>query len=247
MMQANSNRRINRDSRVIMHIPGHHGNFLQRTYDIATGKIKPIDIFNEHGAAHNYRDEIPHETWNNICPGETFGERPHKLSGNDVSINYTSKHSLITVYHTFKTRKNTGICLLDDNQIDRAKSLQITDFKDRALFVDSNYFEDNKSWLKAQFSIVENMVGQQDRFAYQFPLEAFYTDFIDELKSLIAWNNDAYVYDVSTYHEQFMELRKPILTVNSGAFYDAYQEHLQDPAPIPPMNIIGYRYKNYIK
>ncbi len=238
---------------ILLHFPGHHGNFLSRMFDFASGRSEPFDIFTNNGTAHNNKKTNPHKTFKNAHPGELLGEYDNEfaLTGKDVSITYTTDFVYETVYLLFKANRDRGIDLLDDNQLHLATGLTLDNHENRNILVDPTAFENHWEWLIYQFHVVAELQQHHKPLDYSFSVHWIYSDnFENQLKHLLDFYGEEYKHSVAHHHAKFLKLRQPMLDTKGkvgSMFQNAYLAWQKQTPPTINPAIIGPRYKDSFK
>lgn len=235
---------------LLFHFPGHHGNFLSRMFDFASGKVDQFNIFTNNGTAHNNKKTKPHKTFKNAHPGELLGEYDNEfaLTGKDVSITFSKDFVFETVYLLYKANRDRGIDLLENNQISKASALTLDRHENRNILVDPDAFDYHFDWFVYQFHVAEAISRLQPKLDYQFNVHWLYsTEFIMHLKNLLDFYNESYIHDVSELHRKFLQLRMPMMLAKNqkgSVFQSAYTEYLGQKTPVLDPAVIGPRYKH---
>lgn len=244
---------------LLLHFPGHHGNFLSRMFDFASGRLKQFDVFNNAiGTAHAHKKLYPHQSFITCCPGELKGEYDdeYDLTGKDVAITFNKNHfAFETVYLLFKTNRDRGIDLLDDDQLDLAINLTVDKRENRNLLVDPQSFTNPIDWFIYQFNVVKYICDRQNVMDREFSVHWMYNNsFEKRLRELLEWYGLKQQHSVYEHHQRFLELRQPMLEAKGktgSCFQDAFvcwQENIANCRTNPvDINILGPRLKQLYK
>lgn len=239
---------------LLLHFPGHHGNFLSRMFDFASGRLEHFDVFNSvTGTAHANR-HYPHQTFTTCCPGELKGEYDDEYypTGKDVTITFNSKmFAFETVYFLFKANRDRGIDLLDDDQLHLATNLTVDRRENRNLLVDPAAFENHWDWLVYQFHVVDFLCQRQLVLDRHFSVHWIYgDDFEKHLGDLLAWYGLEQRHSVTEHHQKFLELRQPMLEAKGSTgsmFQEAYLAWQKSKRITIDVDILGPRLKHLYK
>ena len=239
---------------LLLHFPGHHGNFLSRMFDISSGQIPNFDIFTETGSAHAGRTVYDHKSFKTMCHGELSGEYDNEfaLTGKDTAIHFTYKHAFQTVYLLYKANRDRGIDLLDDAQVELAYALTPDVFENRNVLADPRQFNNQYDWLKYSFHVAHALSKNQPQLDYTFELSWIYSyteRFVSDLRNLLDFYQLKYTQDITQHHSKFLQLRERMLNAQEGTgtlFQSAYQEYLNEEIAHLDMSKVGPRYKSYL-